>query len=137
MSGPVIATGPARGVGSVAAAILSNRGFQVTASGGRLAEADDVKKIGRERARRAQRARRTRKPLAKVRWAGGIDGVGSTTLANVLSMTRYGERVAWRAAWNCRLRSRHLFCTGLRCSALIRLSVRLPIGNRGGGGWRV
>src|SRR5581483_594908 len=34
------------------------------------------------------------KPLAKERWAGGIDSVGSTTLANVLSMTRYGGAVA-------------------------------------------
>ncbi|HZE46066.1 MAG TPA: oxidoreductase, partial [Xanthobacteraceae bacterium] len=33
-------------------------------------------------------------PLAKERWAGGIDSVGSATLANVLSMTRYGGAVA-------------------------------------------
>jgi len=34
------------------------------------------------------------KPLAKERWAGGVDSVGSTTLANVLSMTRYGSAIA-------------------------------------------
>jgi len=34
------------------------------------------------------------KPLAKERWAGGIDSVGSTTLANLLSMTRYGGAIA-------------------------------------------
>ena len=34
------------------------------------------------------------KPLAKERWAGGIDSVGSTTLANVLSMTKYGGAIA-------------------------------------------
>jgi acrylyl-CoA reductase (NADPH) len=34
------------------------------------------------------------KPLAKERWAGGVDSVGSTTLANLLSMTKYGGAVA-------------------------------------------
>jgi acrylyl-CoA reductase (NADPH) len=34
------------------------------------------------------------RPLAKERWAGGVDAVGSTTLANVLSMTRYRGAIA-------------------------------------------
>jgi len=57
------------------------------------------------------------KPLGKERWAGGVDAVGSTTLANVPSMTRYGGAVAavdWRAAWICRLRSRGLSYVVLR-----------------------
>jgi len=93
-SGPVVVTGAAGGVGSVAIAILSKRGFAVTAATGRREEADYLKKLGAneiiERAELAGPA----KPLAKERWAGGIDVVGSTTLANVLSMTRYGGAVA-------------------------------------------
>jgi acrylyl-CoA reductase (NADPH) len=93
-SGPVVVTGAAGGVGSVAVAILFKRGFQVTAATGRREEADYLKKLGAneiiERAELAGPA----KPLAKERWAGGIDAVGSTTLANVLSMTRYGGAVA-------------------------------------------
>ncbi len=92
--GPVVVTGAAGGVGSVAVAILSKRGFQVTASTGRPAEADYLKKLGaNEIIGRADLAGPA-KPLAKERWAGGIDSVGSTTLANVLSMTRYGGAVA-------------------------------------------
>jgi acrylyl-CoA reductase (NADPH) len=93
-SGPVVITGAAGGVGSVAVAILSKRGFQVTASTGRREEADYLKKLGaKEVIERAELAGPA-KPLAKERWAGGIDAVGSTTLANVLSMTRYGGAVA-------------------------------------------
>jgi acrylyl-CoA reductase (NADPH) len=93
-SGPVVVTGAAGGVGSVAVAILSKRGFQVTASTGRPGETEYLKKLGaNEIIARAELARPA-KPLAKERWAGGIDSVGSTTLANVLSMTRYGGAVA-------------------------------------------
>src|SRR6202011_1555597 len=93
-SSPVVVTGAAGGVGSVAVAILSKRGFQVTASTGRREEADYLKKLGaKEVIERAELAGPA-KPLAKERWAGGIDAVGSTTLANVLSMTRYGGAVA-------------------------------------------
>jgi acrylyl-CoA reductase (NADPH) len=93
-SGSVVVTGAAGGVGSVAVAILSRRGFQVTASTGRPGEIDYLKKLGaKEVIERAELAGPA-KPLAKERWAGGIDTVGSTTLANVLSMTRYGGAVA-------------------------------------------
>jgi acrylyl-CoA reductase (NADPH) len=92
--GPVVVTGAAGGVGSVAIAILSKCGFQVTASTGRREEAGYLQKLGAseiiDRAELAQPA----KPLAKERWAAGIDAVGSTTLANVLSMIRYGGAVA-------------------------------------------
>ena len=65
------------------------------ASTGRREEADYLKGLGASRDHRPRRARRRRrKPLAKERWAGGIDSVGSTTLANVLSMTKYGGAVA-------------------------------------------
>jgi acrylyl-CoA reductase (NADPH) len=93
-AGPVLVTGASGGVGSVAVAILAKRGFEVTASTGRPEEADYLKEIGAsEIIDRAQLAG-TPRPLAKERWAGAIDTVGSTTLANALSMIRYGGAVA-------------------------------------------
>src|SRR5690349_4431216 len=92
--GPIVVTGAAGGVGSVAIAILKHRGFQVTASTGRPAEADYLKKLGASEIIDRKELAGPAKPLAKERFAGGIDAVGSTTLANVLSMTRYGGAVA-------------------------------------------
>jgi acrylyl-CoA reductase (NADPH) len=93
-NGPVIVTGAAGGVGSVAVALLAKLGYQVVASTGRPSEAGYLKDLGAtEVIARADLAGPAR-PLAKERWAGGIDTVGSTTLANVLSMTRYGGAVA-------------------------------------------
>jgi len=94
MSGPVVVTGAAGGLGSVAVAILSHRGFQVTASTGRPQEADYLKSLGANEIIERRELAGPAKPLGKERWAGGIDTVGSTTLANVLSMTRYGGAVA-------------------------------------------
>ena len=94
MSGPVVVTGAAGGVGSVAVAILSHRGFQVTASTGRPQEADYLKALGASEIIERSELAGPAKPLGKERWAGGIDTVGSTTLANVLSTTRYGGAVA-------------------------------------------
>jgi acrylyl-CoA reductase (NADPH) len=92
--GPVIVTGAAGGVGSVAVALLAKFGYAVAASTGRPEEAEYLKGLGAsEIINRAELAGPAR-PLAKERWAGGIDSVGSTTLANVLSMTRYGGAVA-------------------------------------------
>jgi acrylyl-CoA reductase (NADPH) len=90
---PVIVTGAAGGVGSVAVALLSKLGYAVTASTGRPAETGYLRDLGAaEVIDRAELAGPPR-PLAKERWAGGIDTVGSTTLANVLSMIRYGGAV--------------------------------------------
>jgi acrylyl-CoA reductase (NADPH) len=93
-SGPVVVTGAAGGVGSVAIAILAKRGFQVTASTGRVQEADYLKRLGASEIIDRKELSGTPRPLAKERFAGGIDAVGSSTLANVLSMTRYGGTVA-------------------------------------------
>ncbi len=93
-SGPVVVTGAAGGVGSVAVAILSRRGFQVTASTGRPEQSDYLKALGASEIIARQELAGPAKPLAKERFAGGIDTVGSTTLANVLAMTRYGGAVA-------------------------------------------
>ncbi|WP_127599847.1 MDR family oxidoreductase [Nitratireductor alexandrii] len=92
--GPVVVTGAAGGVGSVAVSILSRLGYHVVASTGRTSEADYLKGLGAadilDRAELSGPAR----PLGKERWAGGVDAVGSHTLANVLSMTSYGGAVA-------------------------------------------
>jgi acrylyl-CoA reductase (NADPH) len=93
-SGPLVVTGAAGGVGSVAVAILGKRGFQVTASTGRPTEADYLKRLGAAEVIERRELTGPVRPLAKERWAGGIDSVGSTTLANVLSMIRYRGAVA-------------------------------------------
>jgi acrylyl-CoA reductase (NADPH) len=93
-SGPVVVTGAAGGVGSVAIAVLSKLGYHVIASTGRMSEADYLKSLGAAEVIDRAELSGPVKPLAKERWAGGIDSVGSTTLANVLSMTSYGGAVA-------------------------------------------
>jgi acrylyl-CoA reductase (NADPH) len=92
--GPVVVTGAAGGVGSVAIAILAKLGYQVTASTGRVQEADYLKGLGATEIIDRKELAGPAKPLAKERWAAGIDAVGSTTLANILSMTRYHGAVA-------------------------------------------
>ena len=92
--GPVIVTGAAGGVGSVAIALLAKLGYTVIASTGRPAEADYLKGLGAAEVIERKELAGPPRPLGKERWAGGIDAVGSTTLANVLSMTRYGGAVA-------------------------------------------
>ncbi|MBR0926369.1 MDR family oxidoreductase [Bradyrhizobium sp. 62B] len=93
-SGPVVVTGAAGGVGSVATAVLSKLGYHVIASTGRAAEADYLKHIGAAEIIDRNELSGAAKPIAKERWAGGVDSVGSTTLANLLSMTKYGGAIA-------------------------------------------
>ena len=93
-SGPVAVTGAAGGVGSVAIAILSKLGFAVHAVTGRPQETDFLKGLGAAEIVDRKELAGPAKPLAKERWAGAVDAVGSTTLANLLSMTRYGGAVA-------------------------------------------
>ena len=92
--GPVVVTGAAGGVGSVAIALLAKLGFQVIASTGRREEADYLKGLGASEIIDRNELSGPPKALAKERWAGGIDSVGSTTLANLLSMTKYGGAIA-------------------------------------------
>jgi acrylyl-CoA reductase (NADPH) len=93
-SGPVVVTGAAGGVGSVATAVLSWLGYHVIASTGRASEADYLKHLGAAEVIDRNELSAAGKPLAKERWAGGVDSVGSTTLANLLSMTKYGGAIA-------------------------------------------
>jgi len=93
-NGPVVVTGAAGGVGSVAIALLAKAGFQVAAATGRTEEADYLKGLGASEIIARADLAGTPRPLGRERFGGGIDSVGSTTLANVLSMTRYGGAVA-------------------------------------------
>jgi acrylyl-CoA reductase (NADPH) len=93
-SGPVVVTGAAGGVGSVATAVLAKLGYHVIASTGRTSEADYLKSLGAAEVIDRNELSAPAKPLGKERWAGGVDSVGSTTLANLLSMTKYGGAIA-------------------------------------------
>jgi acrylyl-CoA reductase (NADPH) len=93
-SGPVVVTGAAGGVGSVAIALLAKLGFTVSTVTGRPQEADYLKSLGASEIVDRKELAGPARPLNKERWAGGIDAAGSNTLANVLSMTRYGGAVA-------------------------------------------
>ncbi len=86
--GPVVVTGAAGGVGSVAIAILAANGYHVIASTGRTSEGDYLKELGAAEIIDRSELSEPAKPLGRERWAGAVDAVGSHTLANVLSMTK-------------------------------------------------
>jgi acrylyl-CoA reductase (NADPH) len=92
--GPVVVTGAAGGVGSVAIALLAKLGHHVIASTGRAAESDYLRGLGAAEIIDRNELSGAARPLAKERWAGGIDSVGSTTLANLLAMTKYRGAIA-------------------------------------------
>jgi len=92
--GPAVVTGAVGGVGSVAVALLAGAGWRVVASTGRPEEADYLKGLGAAEILDRSELSGPVRPLAKERWAAGVDTVGSTILANVLSMTGYGGAVA-------------------------------------------
>lgn len=92
--GRVVVTGAAGGVGSVAVSLLSSLGYEVAASTGRQSEASYLKELGAAEIIGREELSAPARPLGKERWAGGVDAVGSHTLANVLSMTSYGGAVA-------------------------------------------
>jgi len=93
-SGPALVTGAAGGVGSIAISWLAGGGWTVIASTGRAGEADYLKGLGAAEIVDRATLSAPGKPLGKERWAGAVDSVGSTTLANVLAQTRYGGAVA-------------------------------------------
>ena len=94
-SGDIIVTGAAGGVGSVAIAILAKLGYRVIASTGRVeSESDYLTTLGAAEIIDRAELSAPGRPLGKERWAGAIDAVGSHTLANVLSQTKYGGVVA-------------------------------------------
>ncbi|KPG01418.1 NADPH:quinone dehydrogenase [Rhodopseudomonas sp. AAP120] len=92
--GPIVVTGAAGGVGSVAIALLSKLGYHVIASTGRTSEEAYLRELGAAEIIDRNELSAPGKPLGKERWAGGIDSVGSTTLANLLAMTKYRGAIA-------------------------------------------
>lgn len=93
-SGDVLVTGAAGGVGSVAIALLAKLGFRVVASTGRVNEAAYLKNLGAADVIDREKLGGQAAPISSETWAGAVDAVGSNTLANVLSQTRYGGTVA-------------------------------------------
>lgn len=91
--GEIIVTGAAGGVGSVAVLLLAQRGYQVVASTGRPGEADYLKALGASDILDRNTLSEKGRPMAKERWAGAVDTVGSHTLANVIAATKYGGTV--------------------------------------------
>lgn len=87
--GPVVVTGAAGGVGSVAIALLAGRGFTVTAVTGRSEEHDYLHSLGAAHILSREEMSAAPKPLERETWAGAVDTVGSTMLAKVLAQTAY------------------------------------------------
>ncbi|WP_028535010.1 MDR family oxidoreductase [Paludibacterium yongneupense] len=92
--GEILVTGAAGGVGSVAVALLARLGYTVVAASGRPASAGYLKTLGASTVIDRTEFNAPGKPLARERWAGAVDTVGSHTLANVCASTRYRGVVA-------------------------------------------
>ncbi len=93
-SGEILVTGANGGVGSFSIAILAKLGYKVVASTGRPDQAHYLESLGVSEVIDRQSLAEPGKPLAKERWAGAIDSVGSHTLVNVCASTKYGGVVA-------------------------------------------
>jgi len=92
--GEILVTGANGGVGSFSIAILSKLGYNVVASTGRVDQAEYLKKLGVSDVIDRNTLSGPGRPLAKERWAGAIDSVGSHTLANICASMKYGGAVA-------------------------------------------
>ncbi len=93
--GPVLVTGAAGGVGSVAVAVLARLGHEVAAVTGRPEQAEYLRGLGAsDIVDRAEFAEVTKKPLESERWAGCVDAVAGVMLGRVLKQMKYGTSVA-------------------------------------------
>ena len=92
--GEVLVTGATGGVGSVAVALLKKLGFAVAGSTGKAAEADYLRQLGADTIIDRAELSAPGRAMARERWAGVVDSVGSHTLANACAATRYGGAVA-------------------------------------------
>jgi acrylyl-CoA reductase (NADPH) len=93
--GPVLVTGAAGGVGSVATAVLAHLGYEVAAVTGRPETADYLKTLGATQiVPREELAETVKRPLESETWAGCVDAVGGAMLARVLGQMKYGASVA-------------------------------------------
>ena len=94
-NGPVLVTGAAGGVGSVATAILGNLGYEVAAVTGRPETGDYLKSLGATQiVAREEINETTKRPLEAETWAGCVDAVGGDMLARVLGQMKYGASVS-------------------------------------------
>jgi len=93
-NGEILVTGAAGGVGSFAISLMHQLGFTVVASSGRPEEAPYLKSLGATEVIDRASLSQPGKPLAKERWAGVIDSVGSHTLANACAATKANGAVA-------------------------------------------
>lgn len=91
--GEILVTGANGGVGSFAITLLSKLGYTVVASTGRVEQAEYLKKLGASEIIDRATLSEPGRPLAKERWAGVIDSVGSHTLVNACASTKYGGAV--------------------------------------------
>lgn len=93
--GPVLVTGAAGGVGSVATALLASLGYEVAAVTGRPETEGYLRDLGAARiVPRAELAETVKRPLESETWAGCVDAVGGAMLARVLGQIKYGGSVA-------------------------------------------
>ena len=92
--GPVVVSGAAGGVGSVAILLLARLGYEIAAVTGRPETGDWLKSLGAASIVPREELARDAKPLEKERWAAGVDNVGSTTLATMLAQLKYEGIVA-------------------------------------------
>ncbi|MCC9641086.1 oxidoreductase [Rhodopirellula sp. JC740] len=88
--GPILVTGAGGGVGSVAISVLAKLGYEVAAVSGRSDAEGYLKELGASEILPRSEFSEPGKPLAKERWAGAVDVVGSHTLANICASTKYG-----------------------------------------------
>jgi acrylyl-CoA reductase (NADPH) len=94
-NGPVLVTGAAGGVGSVAVAILANLGYEVAAVTGRPETEEYLFGLGaRQLVPRAELSEAVKRPLEAEVWAGCVDAVGGVMLGRVLGQMKYGCSVA-------------------------------------------
>lgn len=92
--GEILVTGANGGVGSIAVSVLAKLGYQVVAMTGRPEESDFIKQLGASEIIDRKEYAEPAKPLARERWAGVVDVVGSHTLANSIAATKYNGTVA-------------------------------------------
>ncbi|MEJ2621743.1 MAG: oxidoreductase [Candidatus Thiodiazotropha sp.] len=89
--GEILVTGASGGVGSVAIAVLAKLGYSIIAmSGKHQTESDFLIGLGAAEVISSDQLSQPAKPLAKERWVGVVDVVGSQVLANACASTHYG-----------------------------------------------
>jgi putative YhdH/YhfP family quinone oxidoreductase len=132
-AGPIVVTGATGGVGSVSVDLLAAAGYQVVASTGKAEAADRLKNLGAAEVigRLPADPDAKPRPLAKTRWAAGVDCVGGATLADVLSAVKYRGAVACSGLTGGAALQTTVMPFILRGIALLGMdSVQMPIGPR-------